>query len=655
LQLQRSFPKLSDTISFFNRIVHATIQFNRRDMKEKGILKALTSTLILATSAKLMTHAQTVQPYQGVVGRTLAESKEYWPEPVKAPTGAPNIVWILLDDVGFGASNTFGGLIATPALDNLAANGLRYTNFHTCAICAPTRAALLTGRNSATVHESGFSHTILSAGFPGWDGRLPSSAGTIAEVLRDNGYNTFAVGKYGVTPDEEATDAGPFDHWPTGKGFDHFFGFLGSQTDQYKPDLVEDQSHVRPDGRHLNDQITDKAIAYIDRQKKAAPDRPFFLYYAPGATHAPHQVDKYWSDQYKGKFDKGWDAYREEVFERQKKLGIIPADAKLPDRNPNITAWDQLPPDEKKLYARFMEVYAGYLTYTDFEIGRLVNHLKEINQLDNTIVIAIIGDNGASKEGTLNGDVDRAIFGQQLSEKENIDYNLKKIGEIGTGAATEGNYPLGWAQAANTPFKYWKQDANAEGGTRNPLIISYPKGIKEAGGIRNQYGHVIDILPTTLDIVGIQAPEQIKGINQIPIEGTSLAYSINDANAASRHTVQYYYIFGSRSIYDHGWKAELAFPSSFINGNAASKQPFDENAWELYNLNDDYTERIDLAKKYPEKLAQLKAEFEEQAKSHNLYPYITWDDVLQGKIHRTKGSKSFAEAVKEVTKGSDSQ
>jgi arylsulfatase A-like enzyme len=624
-------------------------------MKEKGILKALTSTLILATSARLATHAQTAQPYQGVVGRTLAESKEYWPEPAKAPAGAPNVVWILLDDVGFGASNTFGGLIATPTFDGLAANGLRYTNFHTCAICAPTRAALLTGRNSATVHESGFSHTILSAGFPGWDGRLPSNAGTIAEVLRDSGYNTFAVGKYGVTPDEEATDAGPFDHWPTGKGFDHFFGFLGSQTDQYKPDLVEDQVHVRPDGRHLNDQITDKAIAYIDRQKKAAPDKPFFLYYAPGATHAPHQVDKYWSDQYKGKFDKGWDAYREEVFERQKKIGIIPADAKLPDRNPDITAWNQLSPEEQKLYARFMEVYAGYLTYTDFEIGRLINHLKEIHQLDNTIVIAIIGDNGASKEGTLNGDIDRALFGQPLSEKDNIAYNLKKIGEIGTSAAIEGNYPLGWAQAANTPFKYWKQDANAEGGTRNPLIISYPKGIKEAGGIRTQYGHVIDILPTTLDLVGIKAPEQIKGINQISIEGTSLAYSINDANAASRHTVQYYYIFGSRSIYDNGWKAELAFPSSFIRGKTASDKPFDESAWELYNLSDDYTERIDLAKKYPEKLAQLKAEFEEQAKSHNLYPYITWDDVLQGKIHRTKGSKSFAEAVRDVTKASENQ
>ena len=625
-------------------------------MKKKSVLKALTSTLILAMSARLSLHAQATQPYQGVVGRTLAESKEWWPEPVKAPAGAPNVVWILLDDVGFGAAGAFGGLIQTPTFDNLANNGLRYTNFHTAAICAPTRAALLTGRNSASVHVSGFSHAVMSAGFPGWDGRLPSSAGTIAEILRENGYNTFAVGKYGVTPDEDATDAGPFDRWPTGKGFDHFFGFLGSQTDQYKPDLVEDQAHVRPDGRHFSDQITDKAIGYVDRQKKAAPNKPFFLYYAPAATHAPHQVDKYWSDQYKGKFDMGWDAYREEVFERQKKLGVIPADAKLPDRNPNIKAWDRLSEDEKKLYARFMEIYAGYLTYTDFEVGRLINHLKEINQLDNTLVFIMIGDNGASKEGTLNGDIDRPLLvSKVLTEKENIAYNLNKVGEIGTSAATEGNYPLGWAQAANTPFKYWKQDANSEGGTHNPLIVFYPKGIKDKGGIRTQYSHVIDILPTTLDLTGVKAPEQIKGIKQDFIEGTSLAYSIDDAKAPTRHTLQYYYIFGSRSIYHDGWKAELAYPSSFITGNAQSQQPFDENAWELYNLNADYTERIDLATKFPEKLAELKALFEDQAQSHKLYPYITWDDVLKGRIHRTKGSKSFAEGLKDVTKSGESQ
>ena len=624
-------------------------------MKEKRVLKLLTSSLILGLSTKLALHAQEAQPYQGVVGRTLAESKEWWPEPTKAPAGAPNIVWILLDDVGFGASSTFGGLIQTPTFDYLANSGLRYTNFHTCAICAPTRAALLTGRNSASVHESGFSHTALSAGFPGWDGRIPPTAGTIAEILRANGYNTYAVGKWGVTPDEEATDSGPFNHWPSGMGFDHFLGFLGSQTDQYNPDLVEDQAHARPDGRHLSDQITDKAISYIDRHEKVAPSKPFFLYYAPGATHAPHQVDKFWSDQYKGKFDAGWDAYREEVFERQKKLGVIPSNAKLPDRNADIKAWDQLSADEKKLYERFMEVYAGYLTYTDFEVARLVNHLKEIGQLDNTLIFVIIGDNGASKEGTLNGDIDRSLQSKPLTDQENIQYNLSKIGEIGTPDATQGNYPLGWAQAADTPFKYWKEDANSEGGTHNPLIVFWPKGIKDKGEVRTQYGHVIDILPTTLDLVGIKTPEELEGTKQQPFEGISLAYSIDDAKAPSRHTVQYYYIFGSRSIYDRGWKAELAYPNAFTTGNAASKQPFNENAWELYNLNDDPTERVDLAKQYPERLAQLKAEFEQQAQQHRLYPYITWDDVFNGRIHRTKDAKSFAEAIKAASKSGENK
>jgi len=596
-------------------------------MNEKRVMKALTSTLILAVSARLSLHAQDAQPYQGVVGRTLAESKEWWPEPVKAPAGAPNVVWILLDDVGYGAAGTFGGLIQTPTFDSLAQGGLRYTNFHTCAICAPTRSALLTGRNSASVHESGFSHIGASAGFPGWDGRVPATAGTIAEILRDSGYNTFAVGKYGITPDEEGTDAGPFDHWPTGRGFDHFFGFLGSATDQYKPDLVEDQAHATPDGRHLSDQITDKAIFYIDRQKKAALDKPFFLYYAPAATHAPHMVDKYWSDQYKGKFDKGWDVFREEVFERQKKLGVIPANAILPERNPNVKAWDQLTPDQQKLYARFMEVYAGYLTYTDFEVGRLVNHLKEIGQLDNTLIFISIGDNGASKEGSEEGSIDRSIQRKPITEEENVAYNLVKIDKIGTPDARNGNYPLGWAQAANTPFRYWKSDANSEGGTHNPLIAYWPKGIKDKGGIRTQYSHVIDLLPTTLDLVGIKAPEEIRGIKQQPIEGTSLAYSIDDAKAPTRHTLQYYYIFGSRSIYDNGWKAELAYPNDVLTKHAASNPPLDESAWELYNLNDDPTERIDLAKKNPEKLAQLKAEFEEQAQAHHLAPYLTFDDM----------------------------
>jgi arylsulfatase len=604
-------------------------------MNRKCILQAFASLLLIAASADPVLNAQETQPYGGVAGRTLAESTEWWPKPVTAPAGAPNVVWILIDDAGYGSSATFGGLIDTPTFDALANNGLRYTNFHTSAICAPTRAALLTGRNSASVHESGFSHVGASAGFPGWDGRIPSSAGTIAEILRDNGYSTFAVGKYGLTPDEEASDLGPFDRWPSGKGFQHFFGFLGSQTDQYKPDLVEDEAHVTPDGRHLNDQITDKAIFYIDRVKKIDAGKPFFLYYAPGATHAPHQVDKYWSDKYKGKFDSGWDKYREEVFARQKKLGVIPANAVLPDRNANIKSWDSLSPDEKKLYARFMEVYAGYLTYTDFEIGRLVNHLKEIGQFDNTLIFVSIGDNGASKEGSQNGVIERSAPGKRITEQERIALNIAKSDEIGTPVATNGNYPLGWAQAANTPFRYWKSDANSEGGTHNPLIVSWPNGIKEKGGIRNQYSHVIDLLPTTLDLVSIKAPKEVRGVKQQPVEGFSFADSINNADATWHHTLQYYYIFGSRSIYDDGWKAELPYPNDVLVKGSESDPPFDENAWELYNLKDDPTERIDLAKKYPDKLAQLKAEYEQQAQSHHLYPYITFDDMREKRIHHT--------------------
>jgi arylsulfatase len=568
------------------------------------------------------------------------------------------VVWILLDDVGYGASSAFGGLIQTPVFDSLANNGLRYTNFHTTAICAPTRAALLTGRNSHYVHVGGFSHTILSAGFPGWDGRIPSDKGTVAEILRDNGYNTFAVGKYGVTPDEDATDAGPFDRWPSGKGFEHFFGFLGSQTDQYKPDLVEDNAHVTPDGRHLSDQITDKAISYIAKQQKAAPGKPFFLYYAPAAVHAPHQVDSSWSNQYKGKFDEGWDVYREKVIANQVKLGVVPANAALPDRNPAIQAWNTLSPDQKKVYARFMEVYAGYLTYTDYTVGRLINYLKQSNLLENTVVFVMIGDNGASKEGTLQGVISRGTFAPGGTEEKQLQDNLDKIGEIGTPSGKNTNYPLGWAQATNAPFKYWKQDANAEGGTHNPLIVFYPKGIKDKGGIRTQYSHVIDVLPTTLDIVGIKLPLYIRGIKQDTLQGVSLYASLSNGNALSLHHIQHYYIFGARSIYKDGWKAGTLHHPDILDLAAAPGKPaavtrdWDKDVWELYNLNEDFNERIDLAKKYPEKLEELKKLFDTQAKKNNLYPLIDWQDVFQRKIHNTAATKNqtIQQLVEKATK-----
>lgn len=608
-------------------------------MSKKQIIALVTIMAGLGyTAGYAQNITQQQEAFKGVIGRTLAESKESWTKPQTAPKGAPNVVWVLLDDVGFGATSTLGGVINTPTFDTLANEGLKYTNFHTTAICAPTRSALLTGRNSHSVHEGGFSHVAMSAGFPGYDGRIPSDKGTIAEILRESGYNTFAVGKYGLTPDEDASDAGPFDRWPLGKGFDHFFGFLGSATDQYKPDLVEDNAHVKPDGRHLNEQITDKAISFIDRQQQAKSGKPFFLYYAPGATHSPHQVATEWSDLYKGKFDKGWDVFREEVFNRQKKLGIIPANAVLPERNQNIKAWNKLTVEEKKLYTRFMEVYAGYLTYTDHEVGRLIAHLKEIKQLDNTLVFVIIGDNGASKEGTLNGTIDlQRAASAKLTLQESLKHNTEVISEIGTPDAIQGNYPLGWAQALNTPFKQWKQDADSEGGTRNPLIVYYPKGIKDKGSIRTQYSHVIDLLPTTLEYTGIKAPDYIRGIKQDSIQGTSLVYSFDDAKAPARHLVQHYYIFGARSIYNDGWKAALPYHPDLIdvaNNKEGIPKNYKEDVWELYNLKEDFNERINLAKKYPEKLEELKALFEVQAKKYNLYPYITWDDVYNGRIHK---------------------
>lgn len=613
------------------------------------MIKRFLSFFMLLVVTALTLHAQQSQPYQGKVGKTFDESTEWWPEPAKPPAGAPNVVWILLDDVGFGASSSFGGLISTPTFDSLANNGLRYTNFHTAAICAPTRASLLTGRNAHSAHVGGFSHYWGSAGFPGWDGYIPETTGTAAEILKQAGYTTFAVGKYGVTPDAEATAAGPFDHWPLGKGFEHFFGFLGSETDQYKPALVQDNEFIKPDGRHFSEQLTDRAISYIANTKKANPDKPFFLYYAPGATHAPHQVPDDWRDRYKGQFDEGWDVYREKVIANQKKLGIIPEHAQLPPANPHMKPWKSLTPDQRKLYARFMEVYAAYLTYTDYQVSRVISYLKEINQLDNTLIFVMIGDNGASKEGTDNGVVEKAWgprYDKNISEAEYLSKNVGAIDKIGT-PETEPNYPLGWAQAANTPFRNWKQDANSEGGTHNPLIVFYPKGIKEKGGIRNQYGHVIDVLPTTLEITGIQAPTEVKHVIQDSIQGISLAYSINDAKAASRHTQQYYYIFGSRALYKDGWKAAAAHHPDAIDLAVFQNNPpipasdYSKDVWELYNLNEDFNERNDLAKKYPEKLAELKALFDKDAEKYHIYPLINWEDVYQQKFINSKKAVNY--------------
>lgn len=579
--------------------------------KVKGLPKLTTFLAVggVLMSVSIFAQHDPTLPFQGKLGKTFQETKEVWTEHApQAPKNAPNVVWILLDDVGFGAVSTYGGLIKTPTLDSLAANGLRYTNFHTTAICSPTRAALLTGRNSHSVHMGLFPQT--GGGTPGYDGYMPFEKATIAEILRENGYNTYAVGKWHLTPAKDATPIGPFNRWPTGRGFDHFYGFLSGSTDQYYPVVWEDTKKIIPEkGKLFSTQIADKAINLIAEQKSLAPEKPFFLYFTPGAGHEPHQVDKYWSDQYKGKFDFGWDKYREIVIENQKRLGVIPKDAVLPERGPGLKAWETLSPDEKKLYAKFFEVYAGFLTHIDFEIGRVINFLKESGQLENTLVIVSVGDNGASKEGTFEGRAHRN-FDPDLTPEQRLKKNLALIDQIGTEYSSP-NYPLGWAQATNTPFKHWKQDANSEGGTHNPLIIFWPKGIKDKGGIRNQYTHLIDILPTTVELTGVKVPTVINGYPQEPIEGTSLAYSIDNPTLPSRHTVQHYEIMGSRSIYKDGWKAGTLH---------VKKQPFDKDVWELYNLNEDFNERNNLAEKHPEKLQELKELFDAQAWKYNVYP-----------------------------------
>lgn len=548
--------------------------------------------------------------YKGKIAKGLAETEQSWPEyRTKAPKGAPNIVWILLDDVGFGATSSFGGLIETPALDSLSAHGLRYTNAHTTAICAPTRAALLTGRNHHSVHMGLFPDNAI--GTPGYDAVIPFEKGFVAEILRENGYNTYALGKWHITPIADLTPAGPFNRWPTGRGFDHFYGYpYRGSSDQYHSQIWEDTRRVNQDnnGKHFTTLLADKAISYISEQKSVDPEKPFFLYFATGAGHAPHQVDKVWSDKYKGKFDLGWDKYREVVLARQIKAGIVPKNAVLPERNPGLKKWDSLSVAEKKLYTKFMEVYAGFMSHTDHEIGRIVKHLKEIGQLDNTLIAVSIGDNGASKEGTFVGFVNS--YDPSWTEAQILQQNIKDQDLIGT-EFSKANYPLGWAAATNVPFRQWKTDANTEGGTRNPLIISYPDKIKDKGGIRNQYAHISDILPTTIELAGVKVPESINGVKQDPIEGISLAYSVNDAKAASRHKIQYYEVLGTRSVYKNGWKAGVLHKRG---------EDFSKDVWELYNINEDFNERFNLAAKHPEKLKELQGVFDSLAAVYNIYP-----------------------------------
>jgi arylsulfatase A-like enzyme len=534
---------------------------------------------------------------------------------VKAPKGAPNVVVILIDDMGFGVSQPFGGPVTTPTMDNLASNGLKYNRFHTTALCSPTRVALLTGYN----HHSNNMGCIGEAAttFPGNTSVRPQSITPMAEVLRQNGYNTAAFGKYHETPPWEISMAGPQDRWPTRSGFEKFYGFIGGETNQWAP-LVYDGVTLletpEDPNYHFTTDMTNQAISWVRFQKALAPEKPFFMYYAPGATHAPHHVPQVWVDKYKGKFDQGWDKLRELTLERQKKMGIVPENTKLAPKPADIKDWEALSADEKKLFTRQMEVYAGFAEQTDYEAGRLISAIKELGVLDNTIIIFIAGDNGASAEGQMNGMFSEMTYFSGVPET--VPDMLKHYDDWG-GPSTYPHFAAGWAVALDAPFSYTKQVASDFGGTRNGMIIHWPSGIKAKGEVRSQFGHVIDIAPTIYEIAKIPAPKMVNGIDQDPIEGTSLAYSFNDAAATEKHTVQYFEMFGNRGVYQDGWFART------IHRPAWKQKPdntLQEDKWELFNNTEDFSLANDVAAQNPDKLKALQDLFMAEAEKYHVLP-----------------------------------
>jgi len=543
-----------------------------------------------------------------------------WPEPPKAPAGAPNVVLILIDDVGFGATSAFGGPINTPNFERLANAGLRYNSFHMNALCSPTRAALLTGRNN---HQVGFgSIAEWSAPYPGYNTLLPKSAATIAEVLKENGYSTSAYGKWHNTPMWQVSAAGPFDRWPTGLGFEHFYGFNQAADDQYYPRIYSDITPVEPskspkDGYHFTTDITDNAIGWLHQHDAVAHDKPFFLYFATGATHEPHQVPKQWVDHYRGRFDRGWDVVRKEAFEQQKAQGVIPANAEPTPRPDGLPAWDSLTAEQKKLLAHQAEVYAGYTEQTDYEVGRLLDAIREEGQVNNTVVFWIFGDNGASAEGGIEGHDARDVDGKNKTIEARSD-----IAELLGSELYMNHYAASWAWGLNSPFVGTKQDAGHLGGTTDPLVVYWPGHIKS--GVRGQFSHVNDIAPTIYDIVGIKLPDTVDGVKQIPLEGTSLTYSFDRPDAPTRHTLQYFTTSGNRAIYKDGWWAGNRFHSTwepnFYSG--ATDKDIDAHPWELYNLYDDFSQAHNLADKHPEKLKELLKVFDEEATRNHAYPIL---------------------------------
>jgi arylsulfatase A-like enzyme len=559
--------------------------------------------------------------FGGVIKENSKDSKPWWPPTIVPPKGAPNILLIMTDDQGYGVSGTFGGVIPTPALDRIAKAGLRYTGFSSTALCSPTRAALITGRNH---HSAGFGViTELSTGFPGYDSIIGADNATVGRILKDNGYATSWFGKNHNTPAYQYTVAGPFDQWPVGMGFDYFYGFMGGETDQWTPYLFQNNKQIFPwigkPGYNLTTDMADEAIGYIKELNAAAPDKPFFLYYVPGGSHSPHQPRAEWVEKFKGKFDMGWNALRDQIFANQKRLGVIPDNAKLTDWPDSLPKWDTLSADQKKLFARQAEVYAGYTAYTDNEIGRVIQAVEDMGQLDNTLIIYIVGDNGTSPEGTLSGTPN-----QYTSYNGILDFPIDDQLKFYDAWGSAGSYPhmaVAWSWAFDTPFKWTKQIASHFGGTRQGLAISWPNRIKDAGGIRTQFHHIIDIVPTILEATGVKAPQMVDGIKQKPIEGVSMAYTFDkdNANAPSRRTTQYFEMIANRGIYHDGWYANTTPPHGPWILNAPLPAPKDYK-WELYNLSEDYSQANDLAAKMPGKLKEMQKLFAEEAAKYNVLP-----------------------------------
>jgi arylsulfatase A-like enzyme len=558
--------------------------------------------------------------FPGEIGRTYLESDPaQFPKPAQAPKGAPNILLILIDDAGFGQFSTFGGGVPSPTMDRLAAEGLRYNHFHTTALCSPTRAALITGRNHHSAAFAGI--TEAATGYDGYTCILPKSCGTVGEVLRQNGYMTAWIGKNHNTPTWETSAAGPFDRWANGLGFDYFYGFNAGDMNHWNPILYENRNLVPASSDpnyHLTTDIADKAISWVRQAKSIAPDKPYFLYVATGATHAPHHTPKAWIERFKGKFDGGWDKYREETLERQKNLGVVPKDTKLTDRSKGLPAWDSLNADQKRLYARMMEVFAAYGAHCDRELGRVVEAAKALPDSDNTLIIYIAGDNGASAEGGLEGSLCENLFFNGFAEK--WQDNIKVIDELG-GPKHFNHFPSAWAHAMNTPFQWTKQVASHFGGTRNPMIISWPARINDKGGVRPQFLHTIDIVPTLYELCGVTPPTELNGVQQKPIEGISFAFTFDDAKAASLRKTQYFELAVNRGLYHDGWMASCP---SFVPW-VSTRDEFDPDKakWELYKVDEDFSQANDLADKHPDKLRQLQDLWWVEAAKYSVLP-LDW-------------------------------